>query len=674
MSPSKTSLLALCVASASFLAACGGSSSGSSSDSASSSGSGATTGIEVSGTATAPAGAVAMLEPHHWLIAARDLLISPAHAGIDGLTAVEGATVELIRVDNDGKQVGDVLATATTSISGDYTLTLPAGVNLAGNLVVRISGSGGSEMRAQVVQQDADINPISEYVLEKFVEKGTDLSTLETASVVKLSGKVKEFDLTASSNLSDTLAALETQTGPFVEDQIDTINSTAGDGSAVAGNYRAVELLFGLDDDDQKYGVGTYNLDGDFLEFAFADAGSGSLGLTVSGEDRHETNQNYFNNAYTLTYVTDVNNGGDTATATIDNAGVITIDSPFEEKIDGDNGWRFPPYVMRIQKALNDNVIFSTYNNSAVRYLTVDTNNDGVKDAVDPTAREGDEIFTNLFVAADKPTNMTAADLNGDYGRVFLESVLDSNGTYDIRVEHNIVGFDGAGTLSNGATDYLELTRSGGSVSYNTGTDAAATGLSYSVAADGSSLTVDGSAESGLFSASHNFLALHSVATVDDQNTTDNKINQLDVGTTFAVKLPTAQIDISGKTYRLFFMGVSLAGTDTELSTARFNSTLLVNNDGMSGTLTYAMAHLDKASPIAEVSTSEESDSSNTSISLAANGATTIVVTQSGASTTLNGYFSADGSLGVFQSQHAATGANPDQLGIVFLVEVSSAP
>ena len=498
MSPSKMSLLALCVASASFLTACGGSSH---SDSNSGSGTGTTSGIKVSGTATAPAGTVAMLEPHPWLIAARDLLFPSAYAGINGLSAVEGATVELIRVDNNGQQVGDVLATATTSISGDYTLTLPAGVNLAGNLVVRISGNGGNTMRAQVVQQNADINPISEFVLEKFIQQGTDLSTLQTTSVTKLSGKVKEFDLTAGANLSDTLAALESKTGPFVEDQIGAITATAGNGSTVAGNYRGVELLFGLHDDDQLYGTGTYGVDGDLLDFALSDAGSGSLGLTVSGDNRHESNQNYYNNSYTLTYVTDVSTGSsDVATATIDNTGVISLDSAFEEQIDGDYGWRFPPYLMRIQKALNDNVIISTYDNSAVRYRTVDTNNDGIKDAVDPNAREGDEIFTNLFVAADKPVNMTAADLNGDYGRVFLESVLDSNGYYDIRVEHNIVSFDGAGGLNGSATNYAELSRSGGSVSYNTNTDPAETGLNYSVAADGSSLTVNGTAESGLIS------------------------------------------------------------------------------------------------------------------------------------------------------------------------------
>jgi len=174
------SLLALCVASASALTACGGSSSHGGSDSGSNTNT--TTGIQVSGTATAPAGAVAMLEPHPWLIAARDLLIPSAYAAINGLSPVEGATVELIRVDNNGQQVGDVLATTTTSISGDYRLTLPTGVNLAGNLVVRISGSGGSKMRAQVVQQDADINPISEFVLKKFIQQGTDLSTLKPAT------------------------------------------------------------------------------------------------------------------------------------------------------------------------------------------------------------------------------------------------------------------------------------------------------------------------------------------------------------------------------------------------------------------------------------------------------------------------------------------------------------
>ena len=45
-----------------------------------------------------------------------------------------GATVELLRVDNAGNPVGEVLAETVTSITGDYRLTLPDGVVLKSRL------------------------------------------------------------------------------------------------------------------------------------------------------------------------------------------------------------------------------------------------------------------------------------------------------------------------------------------------------------------------------------------------------------------------------------------------------------------------------------------------------------------------------------------------------------
>ena len=60
-----------------------------------------------------------------------------------GLEPVGGAKVELIRLDSEGNQDGPVLASTVTSSTGHYTLALPTGVDLAGNLVVRITGDDG---------------------------------------------------------------------------------------------------------------------------------------------------------------------------------------------------------------------------------------------------------------------------------------------------------------------------------------------------------------------------------------------------------------------------------------------------------------------------------------------------------------------------------------------------
>src|SRR5699024_7860273 len=107
----------------------------------------------ISGVASAPAGAVAHYTTPNTFEVALNFFVPQAAAAITGLKPTEGATVELIRVGDDGNQVGDVLATAKTSITGDYTLNLPQNVNLAGSLVVRITGQNSTTLRAQVVQE-----------------------------------------------------------------------------------------------------------------------------------------------------------------------------------------------------------------------------------------------------------------------------------------------------------------------------------------------------------------------------------------------------------------------------------------------------------------------------------------------------------------------------------------
>ena len=304
---------------------------------------------KVSGQATAPSGTVALLEPVDLFEVALGVFIPSATAAITGLDPVEGATVELIRVDDNGDQVGEVLASTTTSISGNYTLTLPAGVNLAGNLVVRIEG-GGTEMRAQVVERSVDINPVSEYVLQSFVESGTSLETLTTSSVVKLTGQVEEFDLTAGTDLADMIAKLENETGGFVDAAIETINSEAGDVSAVAGDYRLHVFQYGLFDTDNA-DVATFGTDVWTSEISLADGGSGDVDLTLTGEDSAYSNFTASTGPnFSLSYFAETTVDNDSFAGLYSSDGILSVESPFEENIDGDFGFRFPPSVSQFRK------------------------------------------------------------------------------------------------------------------------------------------------------------------------------------------------------------------------------------------------------------------------------------------------------------------------------------
>ncbi len=619
-----------------------------------------------------------MLEKQNILmIAVTDFFFPPAYSAITGLEPVEGATVELIRVDNAGLQIGDVLIQGTTTITGDYTLTLPAGVSLAGNLIVRITGTGGQEMRAQVVEETVDINPATEFVLQKFVDQGADLENLTTASVIRLTGQVEEFDLTAGANLNSMLDKLEQETGVFIEEQIAVIDATAGDGSTIAGSYRGIEISPGLHDDDQKYGVGTLSVDAGVFEFAITDQGSGNIDLTFGLEDDVYSNQSFdINNGnVSLDYVVETDQGSNEAEpAQIDSSGVFSLEAPFEEDIYGDFGWRWPPSLLKLQKAKNANIFFGTTSEAGVRYRTVDTNSDGIKDAVDPNQREGDEVFRSALTFAEQPASMTTADLSGDYGRVYFELSLTANGSYNVRTEQGILSFDGVGLLDISQTDIQDIgrTASGADLSYATSIDPAEAGIPYSISNSGKTFTVGGVDQDAMSSADFGLLAILGIEKIEDANPADELVSAALYGITYALKLPASQLDISNRVYRVFFLGVSLTQNGTALATERFSSTLTVNNDGTSASINSRLLEVEKATPTAEVTAFNEETAVSLAgpVTLAANGATSIVLSDAYGTFEYHGYFSQDGSIGIFNSSAADTGLSPDELGLVFLVEI----
>lgn len=625
----------------------------------------------VSGTASAPSGAVALFESKPALLAALDFVLGSASATITGLEPVTGATVELIRVDNNGNQVGDVLATTVTSLTGDYDLRLPAGVDLAGNLLVRITGTGGAEMRAQVVEQSIDITPVSEFVLRKFIEQGSDLQSLVTDSVVRLTGQVEQFDLTATADLASMLDSLEEQTGDFVESQIDILTSTPGNGAAIAGAYRFVAYDWGLHDDDQQYGVGTFSTDLEVADFTVTDGGSGAVTLAETALETAYTNQTSFTQSPTwLSFFVDIETDGETETARLDDQGVLSIETEFEEDIEGDFGWREPPSVMRLQKTKNNNLFIGTDSSASVRYLTVDTNGDDLKDAIDPSQREGDEVFQGWTFLAQTPGNATASDIDGDFGRILIATSLTDAGGTEIETERSTMSFNGAGaTVDIGAAQNHLLSRSG----YTGSSPAADNGLAFTVAADGDLLTLGGENVDGFVNAAFDFLMITDADSVDDANPNDERFSQVDFEATLAVKLPTSQLDLSNREYRVFFVGLSLGATSATLATAKFDSTFAMNNDGTSGTLNAPLLEVEKATLFADVVADNEDMSEDLpgTVSVAGNGATTITVSATDGAFTLDGYFSHDGSLGIFQSRFVETGSvNPDELGLLILVEI----
>ena len=658
--------LIACVASVTILAGCGGSSSSSSDDA----GGGGATSRTISGTATAPAGAVAFHEAPSLFELALNVLIPPAHAAITGLDPVGGATVELLRVDNAGNPVGEVLAETVTSITGDYRLTLPDGVNLAGNLIVRITGTG-TEMRAQVVDQAVNINPVSEFVLRKFIEEGTDLDQLVATDVVTLSGKVDTFDLTAGNDLSDMLAKLDQEVGEFVEQQVAVIKAQPGDADSVTGDYRSAAFSLGLHDSDND-NFGTFANDMWRGQFDFADGGGNTVAITLEGEESAYSNFSGMSVATgSIYYETDIDTESENLAGTLTDSGILSIEGAFEEEINGDNAFRYPSVIYNLQQVQNTGLFFLLSQEAAVRYGTTDTNGDDEPDALNPDDRQGDEVFRALEVFARSPSGMSDSDLSGAFGRVFLETYAQT-GVIELQTEVNVVTFNGDGTFDYGdATGHRVGLESNGST-YQTLSETGSTGDAINVSADGdiiSAGTEDGQPvpTDGFINDTFDFIAF--------AETENNENIWAQFNKTLMVKLPDSAPDVSGKRYRLMLLSVALDGvgngsSDIEMINSQFNSYVNLTSN-TAGTLNGSFTLVEKTGLGGDLVVEQDTVDEPLTASIAANGATTLTLAGQDGSNIMEGFFNQDASLGVFTTRWVPQGGDPNELGLVVLIDVT---
>tara|TARA_R100000935_G_scaffold57013_1_gene89939 strand:+ start:64150 stop:66150 length:2001 start_codon:yes stop_codon:yes gene_type:complete len=658
--------LIACVASVTILAGCGGSSSSSSDDA----GGGGATSRTISGTATAPAGAVAFHEAPSLFELALNVLIPPAHAAITGLDPVGGATVELLRVDNAGNPVGEVLAETVTSITGDYRLTLPDGVNLAGNLIVRITGTG-TEMRAQVVDQAVNINPVSEFVLRKFIEEGTDLDQLVVTDVVTLSGKVDTFDLTAGNDLSDMLAKLDQEVGEFVEQQVAVIKEQPGDVDSVTGDYRSAAFSLGLHDSDNN-NFGTFANDMWRSQFNFANGGGDTVAITLEGEESAYSNFSGMSVATgSIYYETDIDTESENLSGTLTDSGILSIEGAFEEEINGDNAFRYPSVIYNLQQVQNTGLFFLLSQEAAVRYGTTDTNGDDEPDALNPDDRQGDEVFRALEVFARSPSGMSDSDLSGAFGRVFLETYAQT-GVIELQTEVNVVTFNGDGTFDYGdATGHRVGLESNGST-YQTLSETGSTGDAINVSADGdiiSAGTEDGQPvpTDGFINDTFDFIAF--------AETENNENIWAQFNKTLMVKLPDSAPDVSGKRYRLMLLSVALDGvgngsSDIEMINSQFNSYVNLTSN-TAGTLNGSFTLVEKTGLGGDLVVEQDTVDEPLTASIAANGATTLTLAGQDGSNIMEGFFNQDASLGVFTTRWVPQGGDPNELGLVVLIDVT---
>ena len=150
--------------------------------------------LVVSGTVTAPGGAVAFLRKSSII----DLFESESHAAVVGSVLVaDGTAVQLGRISKTSPFTFSPISTTTTA-SGRYSFNLTTlALNLANDLLVRGVGSAGKEMRAFVTNPNVDLNPASELGVRFVLERLTSIagSTLDRFTLQEVN------DLSVSLNL-----------------------------------------------------------------------------------------------------------------------------------------------------------------------------------------------------------------------------------------------------------------------------------------------------------------------------------------------------------------------------------------------------------------------------------------------------------------------------------------
>ncbi len=236
-------------------------------------------GVTITGSVSAPGGALAKPATvtsrgfFQWFAAL--FSVEEGIAQSSGLAPVPNANVLVFRVDDAGNPVGGPLVTTTTDAVGAFSLELPAGVDLAVDLIAQASedttpqpicvgdSCAGGYLDCPVTSTRLDLTPASELATRSLF-----------GDIVARAGTLSDFTVSQVADFVATIQALvgDSEAGATIEETIDALEETYG-------GLVGVELA-GLADQEEAPTdfVGVYNL----LEFSGSLDGSGTIQRTTS--------------------------------------------------------------------------------------------------------------------------------------------------------------------------------------------------------------------------------------------------------------------------------------------------------------------------------------------------------------------------------------------------------
>ncbi len=209
-------------------------------------GTGTTEGPSLSGNVASPGGSIALNELTGWRRFLAQIVSGEAIALSPGMSSVgSGITVNLIKIDNTGAQVGPVLATTTTDSLGNYILQEPAGFMPASNYVVQAVGLGAG-IQSFVTGTTVNVDPYTQTVVKLITGS---ISSAGTASITQVTSAdvAAVLETVIGFSTSVSMAALSVNT--LVTDLQNAVNNSV-DASPIVSSLSSTIGISGTVIDD----------------------------------------------------------------------------------------------------------------------------------------------------------------------------------------------------------------------------------------------------------------------------------------------------------------------------------------------------------------------------------------------------------------------------------------
>jgi len=197
-------------------------------------------GVAVSGTVSAPGGALAFNGPTTFERMLASVFGSYAHAAITGVANVgAGVTINLIEVNAAGSQVGDVIATTTTESDGSFALTAPEGFTPGPQYVLRAEGTTET-IDARVTDTTVNADPVTDATSDLVTATASDLSALSTGEIAEIQDVVEGLtsDIDPTGLSADELAGALGAAVSNDEEANNVVSSTVSAGQ-ICGNVQS---------------------------------------------------------------------------------------------------------------------------------------------------------------------------------------------------------------------------------------------------------------------------------------------------------------------------------------------------------------------------------------------------------------------------------------------------